>query len=83
MSQQEIERRTDIDILAKASEQERRKVKFCSFIFIVFIESVPGYNHYTLIVISGLWEEREIVNKFFNNRVWKENKTSVVSLRSE
>jgi len=54
-----------MDIPVKASKQEYRKVKFCSFVFIVFIESVPGYNHYTLIVISGLWEEREIVTKFF------------------
>lgn len=45
-----------MNIPAKASKQKHRKVKFCSCIFIVFIKSVPGYNHYTLIVISGLWE---------------------------
>lgn len=54
-----------MDIPAKASKQEHRKVRFYSCIFIVFIGSVPGYGRYSLIVISGLWEEREIVSKSF------------------
>lgn len=54
-----------MDIPANASKQEHWEVEFCSFILIVFIESIPGYNHYTLIAISGLWKEREIVTKFF------------------
>lgn len=74
-----------MEIPAKASKREHRKIKFCSFILIALVESLPGYNHFTFIVVSGLWGEREIITFFFfffNNRVWKENKTSVVSLRS-
>lgn len=45
-----------MDALAKATKQEHRKVKLCSCTFILFTESFPGYNIYTLIVISSLGE---------------------------
>lgn len=54
-----------MEIPAKASKREHRKIKFCSFILIALVESLPGYNHFTFIVVSGLWGEREIITFFF------------------